>query len=674
VSARLIPSGRSAGITRESSLRWSAAVNRMDGLDVVESAPLRTGKMRFVQTELIGEVREDMLDADRSQRIHSCQATITAGSAPLMLSWTVEFLDWDVSNFVLFPGAVYEGNRFEVRHLAYPPRMPEENARNDAAIWITDIPRLERGSGQSALSLRVGEAAQPMCAIWSRRAQQAWLFHTPPFTLAGESAWLLEESDDRKTARLSIRTPGIRPWRYRPLQARAPSSDRARQVAAGQRLSLSVRVGVQECASAEDLFKHVFISTHSSRVGSARPLRRAFDAMADLVELKQWRQNWSPAHGLFLVEPLPGGAVPYQCGWIGGMLSAWALIQSSRADIRTLAAQHFRTALTAGMSPCGLFYGRQTALGQWIADYDVRPEPSWMSKWTLIRRQADALWAGLGIAAEMDRRQAYPPGFAHCDEALRKCASVLCDLWERNGQWGQFADQLTGRLVVGNSSGGALVPAALCLAAKRYSERRFAQVALRGAEQLYQAWTKRGVTCGGPADALMAPDSESAFALVRSFVSVAQFTRADLWWERAEAAAFQAASWVMTYDYPLPVQSEFGRLEMRTAGTVYANAQNKHSAPGICTASSGILASIAEAGGKAGLGDLAWSIAAAIPQFVSTAERPIRDPSGRRMPPGWINERVATSDWENNLGGIFYGSCWCEISLLLSRADFRVGT
>jgi hypothetical protein len=36
------------------------------------------------------------------------------------------------------------------------------------------------------------------------------------------------------------------------------------------------------------------------------------------------------------------------------------------------------------------------------------------------------------------------------------------------------------------------------------------------------------------------------------------------------------------------------------------------------------------------------------------------------MPAGWINERVNTGDWDDNLGGVFYGSCWCEVSLMLT--------
>jgi hypothetical protein len=38
------------------------------------------------------------------------------------------------------------------------------------------------------------------------------------------------------------------------------------------------------------------------------------------------------------------------------------------------------------------------------------------------------------------------------------------------------------------------------------------------------------------------------------------------------------------------------------------------------------------------------------------------------MPVGWVNERVEMSDWLEPVGEIFYGSCWCEVSNMLTYA------
>ena len=64
-------------------------------------------------------------------------------------------------------------------------------------------------------------------------------------------------------------------------------------------------------------------------------------------------------------------------------------------------------------------------------------------------------------------------------------------------------------------------------------------------------------------------------------------------------------------------------------------------------------------------------ITSAVPQYMSTAERPIRANNGTILPPGYINERVNMSDWEGpqNVGEVFYGSCWSEVSNMLHLAD-----
>ena len=58
-------------------------------------------------------------------------------------------------------------------------------------------------------------------------------------------------------------------------------------------------------------------------------------------------------------------------------------------------------------------------------------------------------------------------------------------------------------------------------------------------------------------------------------------------------------------------------------------------------------------------------------QYLSTKKRPIHAFDGSPMPEGWMNERVNLSDWEgkDRVGEIFYGTCWCETSLLLTICE-----
>ena len=103
---------------------------------------------------------------------------------------------------------------------------------------------------------------------------------------------------------------------------------------------------------------------------------------------------------------------------------------------------------------------------------------------------------------------------------------------------------------------------------------------------------------------------------------------------------------------------------MRTTGAVYANAQNKHGAPGICTHSGASLFKLYRATGDRSYLHLIKDIAHNITQYLSREDRPIGE-----MGPGWMNERVNTSDWLEPVGEIFNGSCWCEVSSMLTFVE-----
>jgi hypothetical protein len=185
-------------------------------------------------------------------------------------------------------------------------------------------------------------------------------------------------------------------------------------------------------------------------------------------------------------------------------------------------------------------------------------------------------------------------------------------------------------------------------------------------ESYFDSFIRQGLCNGGPGDALGCPDSESAFALMESLVWLWQISGNSRWLAKAEAAAQQALLWVMPYAWPFPVDSEFGKLKIDSTGTVFANVQNKHSAPGICTHSGeGLLRLFRATGDRRYLLALR-AIVRALPQCLSRADRPIQAFDGQTLPSGWMNERVNTNDWDNNVGGVFCGSCWSEVSLLLS--------
>jgi len=154
-----------------------------------------------------------------------------------------------------------------------------------------------------------------------------------------------------------------------------------------------------------------------------------------------------------------------------------------------------------------------------------------------------------------------------------------------------------------------------------------------------------------------------------------------MWLSRSEEMAKQYATWVVSYDYEFPGSSTFGRLGIQTTGSVIANVQNKHSAPGICTMSGSALFRLYRATGNLFYLELLRDTAHNLTQYLSRADQPIRAchsqiqagnlSAGKAAPPGWMNERVNMSDWEGdeNIGEIFYGPCWSEVSLMLTYVE-----
>lgn len=305
----------------------------------------------------------------------------------------------------------------------------------------------------------------------------------------------------------------------------------------------------------------------------------------------------------------------------------------------------------------------------WTADFTHDKARPYTHSWTLTRRQADALWY---LLKHLEWLETEDPAFRappDWDRALRAATDVFVRLWRKNRQFGQFLHQETGEILVGGSTSGALVPAALAAAWRRFREEEYLRVARESGRAFADHLLRAGYTNGGPGDALQNPDSESCAALVESFAELLAADGDPAWVEAGRCAAALLSTWVMPYDFPFPEGTEFARLNIRSRGSVFANTQNKHSAPGICTHAGVGLLHLFRATGDVRWMDLLRDIARFLPQVVSRPGCEIRAKDGRVLPSGWINERVNTSDWDDNIGGVFHGSTWSEVALLLTVAE-----
>lgn len=246
----------------------------------------------------------------------------------------------------------------------------------------------------------------------------------------------------------------------------------------------------------------------------------------------------------------------------------------------------------------------------------------------------------------------------------QQVANSFVKLWNKWHQFGQFIDSETGDIMVGGSTSGAIVPAALALAYKYYNNPEYLRVAEASADSMFFKYINKGLTCGGPGDAMQNPDSESAYAMLESFALLYEITQNPEWLAKAVKMANQFITWEMPYNYEFPENSVLGKMGVKTAGIVSANTQNKHGAPGICTYSGIALWRIYRATGNTQYMDWLREIAFTLPQYLSHPLNPIA-----KMKYGWMSERVSTTDWLEGIGELMYGSTWAEISLMLSYIE-----
>lgn len=212
---------------------------------------------------------------------------------------------------------------------------------------------------------------------------------------------------------------------------------------------------------------------------------------------------------------------------------------------------------------------------------------------------------------------------------------------------------------------------ALSLASEYFQCAEYLTTAERLGEYYYNNYVKKGMLNGCPGEICQAPDSEAAFAMLESYVQLFETTKDSIWLTYAEETCEIAMTWVMSYDFHFPEASTAATRGVHSAGTVFANAQNKHSAPGICTLSGNSLLKLYRFTGKVDYLHYLHVISHSLPQFVSLAENPEYTLEGKYLPAGYMNERVQTSDWEGKetVGEFLYGSNWPEVSMLLTFVE-----
>jgi hypothetical protein len=579
---------------------------------------------------------------------------------------------WTADDYVLLPGACYSGNRFESRHIGYPPLLtePADIGPNVATI-ISDVPRLNVQGGPSRVELLAGDLTTPGVGVWSRHARTALWLLTDQTTPFGDVAISVEESggstgatgatgtgaadQDRTRATLLVTAPGVRQdRRYVIGNTRAPSRDQGADFAQGTEIILRLRMYLFDCPELQGLFDRFgAVRKDLSGPGTLRNTL-AFSSAAKIHEDKYNRENWVEKPGYYATTPAPAPATAsavtapsWQTGWGGGLVATLPLLFAGDPVSRDRALRTFDFVFDKGQARSGFFHAAsdgRTWMDEGTAAAARTGGPASTYKhaksWHLVRRSGDVLYFML---KQLDLLQRQDPSFKVKEAwttGLAACANAFVTLWDRYRQLGQFVNVDTGQLVVGGSTAGAIVPAGLALAARYFKNDDHLHVAVVAAEAFHQRFVRAGLTTGGPGDALQCPDSESAAALLESFVVLFEATGDRVWIDRASDVAHQLATWQFSYDFRFPPRSTFARMDIQTTGAIVTDVQNKHGAPGFVLGSGDALLKLYRATGQTLYLEMLRDTAHNVTQYLNRADHLL----AAKSEPGWTCARVSTGD------------------------------
>ena len=128
-------------------------------------------------------------------------------------------------------------------------------------------------------------------------------------------------------------------------------------------------------------------------------------------------------------------------------------------------------------------------------------------------------------------------------------------------------------------------------------------------------------------------------------------TKKTHWLEEAEFCADYCSSWVPAVKYNYPANTLFALWDIDCRGSVQANLQNQHGAPGICIGSGNALFRLFRYTGNERHLEMLREIAHNCVQYISTKDHPIScKDNGRTLQEGAICEKVFFQDFKHLQG------------------------
>lgn len=567
---------------------------------------------------------------------------------------TFDFENWDMKNYVMIPAIVYNGNRYRTIGNGYNPAYPKDMYYNpDVPLTISNNPQLSPDAGKpSFVDLQTGNMATPAVCFYSPGLKKGFILLTEQQTRLGNSGISVRENADRSVATIQVSAPSVRKLRTG-FGRFSPSEDKAANWEAGDELTLNFKLYVFSAKSIPDLLSK-FMEVRKSLSGENHP--RNLVPMSKQLELATGiaSTRWvEVAVGKYYA---PENGNDFQLGWVSGMMNTFPMLALNNVKERERVGIEFDFVIDKLQGKSGYFYGGITADGK------IRPEKqneAFPQIQAMTRKNCDALlWMTkhLMLYKELGYTDEIKPKW---EEATKKLAQAFVDTWKKNGQFGQYIIPETGEIAVFNSTAGAIAPAGLAVASVYFNNASFLKVAKESAVYYYKRDVeKQGLTAGHCGDISQDADSESCFGFLESLLALYNVTNQKQWLDKAKVQAALCSTWVFSYDPIFPVESQIGKNKSNMAGAVWASIQNKHAAPGICTASGDYLFKLFRATGDKKYADLIRDI-----QHANVESMDMKGHRTTNLGFGTEMERIQLSDAEGKSTiGNYYNTrnSWCE--------------
>lgn len=492
--------------------------------------------------------------------------------------------NWSSDNYVMIPSVVYNGNRQRIVNRQYATGLDETDYRRpDLALTSNPIPQLSPEFGAtSRLEVLVNNAATPAIA-WLERAQQKGyvLLTDQGIEQNGtiyDHALIVEESPDRSLASLVVSAPGVREKRLEFIGF-SESRDRGLSFQKGEEVKIRVRLFAFDAPAVPavlDRFHQVRkLQTGENHPRNLKPASEVMRLMTSNIDRRYMKcDDWEFYR--------PENADWISFGWIGGMMNTYPMLALGDEEHLQKVKNTFDFGLK-GQGKAGYFHDLLNSDGKVLGGLRDKPEVS------LVRKNADMLYwmvKQFMLLKAQDKADAINPEW---ENSIMRLADAFVNTWNKCGELGNYINVETGDIEVYNSTSGAMAVAGLALASQYYDKPEYLVVAEQIGNVYYKEFSRIGFTSGGCGDILQNADSETSVAFLTSCNLLYELTRKTVWLKRAQDVADLCSTWVISYDYVLPKETELAKVDGRLTGAVWASTQNKHSAPGFCTSSADAL-------------------------------------------------------------------------------------